>query len=67
MIKPISMAYAEAVAAKYGIKPAPADHPIYSEGTSIIFVSARPRKPRKNMPGSTQNLPSDDKSESEQK
>ena len=67
MIKPISMAYAEALAAKYGIKPAPADHPIYSEGTSIIFLSARSRKPRKNMPGSTQNLPLDDKAESKQK
>jgi hypothetical protein len=67
MIKPISMAYAEAVAAKYGIKPAPADHPIYSESNSIIFVSARSRKPRKNTPSATQNLTSDDKSESEQK
>ena len=67
MIKPISMAYAEAVAAKYGIKPAPADHPIYSEGTSIIFLSARSRKPRKNTSSATENLTSDDKSESEQK
>ena len=43
MRKPISMAYAEAVAARYGIKPAPSDHPIYSEGSSIMFISARPR------------------------
>jgi hypothetical protein len=66
MRKPISMAYFEALAAQRGIKPAPADHPIYSEGTSIIFVSARSRKPSKNMPGSTQNLPSDDRAESKQ-
>jgi len=66
-MKPISMAYAEALAAKYGIKPAPADHPIYSEGTSLIFVSARSRKLRKNIPSATQNLTLDDKSESEQK
>jgi len=67
MIKPISMAYFEALAAKRGIKPAPADHPIYSESNSIIFVSARSRKPRKNTPSATQNLTSDEKSESEQK
>ena len=67
MRKPISMAYFEALAAQRGIKPAPADHPIYSEGTSIIFVSARSRKPRKNISSATQNLTSDDKSESEQK
>jgi hypothetical protein len=67
MIKPISMAYAEALAAKYGIKPAPADHPIYSEGTSIIFVSARSRKPRNNTPSASKNFSYDNKSKSEQK
>lgn len=29
---------AEELAIKYGFKPAPKDHPIYSEGISITFV-----------------------------
>ena len=36
---------AEELALKYGIKPAPKDHPIYSEGVTIRFVqNARPRR-----------------------
>ena len=34
----------EELALKYGIKPAPKDHPIYSEGVTISFVHyTRPR------------------------
>ncbi len=29
---------AEELALKYGFKPAPKDHPIYSEGVTISFV-----------------------------
>ena len=65
MRKPISMAYAEAVAARYGIKPAPSDHPIYSEGSSIMFISARPRT--KKPPGKTLNLHQFDKLNGEKK
>ena len=36
---------AEELALKYGFKPAPKDHPIYSEGVTIRFVqNARPRR-----------------------
>jgi hypothetical protein len=31
---------AEEIALKYGFKPAPKDHPIYSEGVSIMFVNS---------------------------
>lgn len=65
MRKPISMAYVEAVAARYGIKPAPPDHPIYSEGSSIMFISARPRT--KNPAGNTLNLHQFDKLNGEKK
>ena len=65
MRKPISMAYAEAVAARYGIKPAPSDHPIYSEGSSIMFISARPRA--KKPAGKTLNLHQFDKLNGEKK
>ena len=35
----ISMEFSEQLARKYGFLPAPKDHPIYSEGTTISFVS----------------------------
>lgn len=38
MIKKMSMKEAEKRAAEKGFKPAPADHPIYSEGATIMFV-----------------------------
>jgi hypothetical protein len=44
MRKTISMAYSEKVAAQKGFKPAPKDHPIYSEGLSITFLH-HTRKP----------------------
>jgi len=65
MRKPISMAYFEEMAAKRGIKPAPPDHPIYSEGSSIMFISARPRT--KKPAGKTLNLHQFDKLSGEMK
>lgn len=42
--KRISKAEWEALFAELGMKPAPPDHPIYSEGPSIQFLS-RTQKP----------------------
>ncbi|NDB70313.1 MAG: hypothetical protein EB015_20365 [Methylocystaceae bacterium] len=43
------MEYSEKLAAKYGIKPAPQDHPIYSEGSTIQFIQSRPARPLKPL------------------
>ena len=43
MLKPMCLKRSEEIAAKFGFKPAPHDHPIYSEGPTIIFVSKSPK------------------------
>jgi hypothetical protein len=50
MQKPISMTFSEALALKYGFKPAPTDHPIYSEGSSFMFSSHSRTGPRNAKP-----------------
>ena len=42
MAKTISMKAFEALLARMGIKMAPHDHPIYSEGSSITFLNHAP-------------------------
>ena len=43
---PLTREQVRKIAAKFGIKEAPRDHPIYSEPPSIIFVN-RPERQRK--------------------
>ena len=42
MLKTMSLKRSEEIAAKFGFKPAPPDHPIYKEGSTIFFVSNGP-------------------------
>jgi hypothetical protein len=44
MLKHTSLSYSEALAAEKGFKPAPKDHPIYSEGSSIMFLRHTPKR-----------------------
>lgn len=39
MIKKVSLAELEKIAAEKGFKPAPPDHPIYSEGATLTFIN----------------------------
>jgi hypothetical protein len=39
MIKKVSLAELEKIAAEKGFKPAPPDHPIYSEGATVTFIN----------------------------
>ncbi len=39
MIKKVSLAEFEKLAAEKGFKPAPPDHPIYSEGATVMFIN----------------------------
>ena len=42
MLKTTNLKRSEEIAAKFGFKPAPPDHPIYKEGSTIFFVSNGP-------------------------
>jgi hypothetical protein len=48
LFKTTSVAYSENIAKERGWKIAPKDHPIYSEGSSIMFLNPRPKQSQKN-------------------
>jgi len=49
VFKTMSVAYSEKVAKERGWKIAPRDHPIYSEGSTIIFFNLRPKQSQINV------------------
>jgi len=49
VFKTTSVAYSEKVAKERGWKIAPRDHPIYSEGSIIIFFNLRPKQSQENV------------------
>ena len=46
MRKTISREYSERIAKEKGFLPAPPDHPIYSEGSSIMFLHRTAKQPQ---------------------
>lgn len=40
----MSMKHSEEIAAKHGVLPAPVDHPIYSEGSTVLFINKSDKK-----------------------
>jgi hypothetical protein len=49
VFKTTSVAYSEKVAKERGWKIAPTDHPVYSEGSTIIFFNLRPKQTQENV------------------
>jgi len=43
-VKTTSVAYSEKIAKERGWKIAPRDHPLYSEGSTIMFLNLRPKQ-----------------------
>lgn len=54
----------EEISAKYGIKMAPSDHPIYSEGWSITFLSSTQKQ---SPPKAVASLPTEPPEDSDTK
>ena len=55
MRKTTSVAYSEKVAKERGWKIAPKDHPIYSEGSSIMFLRHTPKRSQERDTASHQS------------
>ena len=53
MFKTMCLNRSEELAAKLGFKPAPPDHPIYSEGSTIMFLSKSTKSFKQKIPSSS--------------
>ncbi len=49
ILKTTSVAYSEKIAKERGWKIASRDHPIYSEGSTIMFLNLRPKQSQENV------------------